>query len=371
MEYNRDDIHILLIEKISGRINLEEEALLDRLIREDAAVADMWRSLQDTFSSPAGREALDPARHQVFIEKVQTSLHQRQRQKVFRSIAYAAAITLFLGSFPLWYHLHRAAPEENETAINPQVRLQLGNGRVISLADDASQTIQLENARLRNSHDTLTYTTAGNNMVNTLIVPPGKQYTLVLSDGSEIRLNAATRISFPFTFTGRKREISISGEAYFKITRDAGRTFIVHTPQSDIEVLGTIFNVNTYCDSSMAVSLIEGAVTVKAGNSTQLLHPGSQAIYTKRDMVISTFDKNETLSWLNGEFFFHDTYLEEIARIISRWYGIKVVLDHPAIMHKRVSGVIDKKKPLRIFLDHLQKTSETTCYYKDNVLHFK
>lgn len=370
MDYNRDDIHILLIEKISGRINAGDEALVDRLIREDAVVADMWRSLQDTFASPAGREVLDPARHQVFIEKVRSSLHQRQRQKIFRNIAYVAAIAVFLGSFPLWYQLRRAVPE-NETVTAPQIRLQLGNGRVISLADGASQTIQVENARLRNSHDTLTYTAAGNNMINTLIVPPGKQYTLVLSDGSEIRLNAATRISFPFTFTGRKREISINGEAYFKIARDAGRTFIVHTPQSDIEVLGTSFNVNTYTDSSTTVSLIEGAVKVKAGNSTQLLHPGSQATYTKRDMVITTFDKNETLSWLNGEFFFHDTHLEEIARIISRWYGIKVVLDHPAIMHKRVSGVIDKKKPLGVFLDHLQKTSETTCYYKDNVLHFK
>lgn len=372
MEYNSEDIHILLIEKISGKISPADEALADRLISEDPAVADMWAALQDTFTTPAGQEALDPVRHEAFIQRVIVSLHgeQRRRQKLFRDIGYAATVLLLL-SVCLFWHQRRQSPEAMLT-FNRDVRLQLSNGRVISLADNTAQSIQLEDALLRNIHDTLTFTASGDGMMNTLIIPPGKDYTLVLSDGSEIRINAATTLSFPFTFKGNKREVRVNGEAYFKIARKAGQPFIVHTPESAIEVMGTSFNVNTYHGGRMTVSLMEGAVKVKAGNEVRTLQPGSQAIYRpQKGMEVKAFDKTEVLAWLNGEYLFHDTPLQEIARVIPRWYGVSVVLDNPAIVNKRFSGVIHKDKPLCIFLEHLQKTSEVRFHYKGNVLHFK
>lgn len=372
MEYNSEDIHILLIEKISGKISPADEALIDRLISEDPAVAGMWATLQDTFATPAGQEALDPARHEAFIQRVTASMHreQRRRQEQFRHTGYAAAVLLLL-IVCLFWRQRRENPDTTLT-FNRDVRLQLSNGRVISLAGNTAQNIQLEDARLRSVHDTLTFTAGGSGMMNTLIIPPGKDYTLVLSDGSEIRINAATTLSFPFTFKGSKREVRVNGEAYFKIARKAGHPFIVHTPQSAIEVIGTSFNVNTYHGERMTVSLMEGAVKIKAGNEVRTLQPGSQAIYNpQKGMEVKAFDKTAVLGWLNGEYLFHDTPLQEIVRVIPRWYGVSVVLDNPAIVNKRFSGVIHKDKPLCIFLEHLQKTSEVRFHYKGNVLHFR
>ena len=373
MEYNSEDIHILLIEKISGDISPADEALVDRLISEDPAIASMWTSLQATFSTPAGREALDPARHELFAEKVMGSLHQVQhrKQQLFRDIGYAATILLLLSVCLLWPELRRRQSGP-VLAANPEVCLQLGNGRVISLGNNSPQSIQLEDAYLRRFHDTLTFTAAGNEMINTLIIPAGKDYTLVLSEGTEIRLNAATTLSFPFSFRGNKREIRVNGEAYFKIGRKAGQPFVVHTPQSVIEVLGTSFNVNTYREGQTTVSLLEGAVKIKAGNEVRTLQPGNQAIYhLETGMEIRAFDKTEVLAWLNGEYLFHDTPLQEITRVIPRWYGVSVVLDNPDIVNKRFSGVIHKSKPLSVFLEHLQKTSELRFHYKGSVLHIK
>lgn len=372
MEYNSEDIHILLIEKISGKISPTDEALVNRLISEDPAVADMWASLRATFATPAGQEVLDPVHDEAFIQKVISSLHQRhrRRQQIFRDIGYAAAVLLLLGVCLFWHQ--RWQSPDTVLTYNRDIRLQLSNGREISLADNIPQSIQVEDAQLRSIHDTLTFTAGGSGMMNTLIIPPGKDYTLVLSDGSEIRINAATTLSFPFAFRGNKREVRVDGEAYFKIARQAGQPFIVHTPQSSIEVLGTSFNVNTYHGERMIVSLMEGAVKIKAGSETRTLQPGNQAIYhPQKGMEVRTFDKIEVLAWLNGEYLFHDTPLQEIARVIPRWYGVSVVLDNPTIVNKRFSGIIHKDKPLCIFLEHLQKTSAVRFYYKDKVLHFK
>ncbi|WP_298731760.1 FecR family protein [uncultured Chitinophaga sp.] len=375
MEYNSEDIHILLIEKISGDINPADEALVDRLIRDDPSIAEAWTALQATFSTPEGREALDPARHEAFAEKVLTTLEQRQRKQRRRyyDIGWAAAILLLLVASLQWPGAQRppSAPAPMPAA-RQEVCLQLGNGRLISLGDNSPQHIPLKDAYLRRFHDTLTFTAAGNKMVNTLIVPPGKDYTLLLSDGTEIRLNAGTTLSFPFSFPDNKREVSINGEAYFRVAKKAGQPFIVYTPQSVIEVLGTSFNVNTYQRQRTTVSLLEGVVKIKAGNDVQLLQPGTQAVcLSHQGMEIRPFNKTETFSWLKGEYLFHDTPLQEIARVIPCWYGVDVVLDHPGIVNKRFSGVIHKNKPLAVFIEHLQRTSGLRFEYKGSVLHIK
>lgn len=364
---------MLLIEKMCGTIDTENEVLIDRLIREEPAIADMWRSLEDIFSTPDGREALDTVRHESFTEKVEESFHRQRRRKIYRrSMGYAAAALLLISVLSWCYRLHSGPVAETSASTDIHVQLQLGNGKMISLDNDSRQTILLGSTRLQHHYDTLTYTASGSGMVNTLVVPPGKQYSLVLSDGTEVRLNAATTLSFPFTFKGRKREVTINGEAYFKIARRAGQPFIVHTPQSTIEVLGTTFNVNAYSSDSMTVSLLDGAVRVKAGKREQLLEPGCQVVcQQQKDMQVKAFDRNEVLSWLSGEYTFHDTQLQNLAGVIARWYGVNVVLDDPAIADKRFSGVIYKKKPLHIFLDQLQKTSEVRTHYSGNELHFK
>ena len=115
-----------------------------------------------------------------------------------------------------------------------------------------------------------------------LNVPRGGEYKLVLSDGTRVHANAESRLTYPVSFTGNKREVYLTGEALFEVAKDTLHPFIVHTPYGIVEVVGTRFNVNTYEKNQTTVTLEEGAVKVyceeKKGTEQKSLSPGEQAV---------------------------------------------------------------------------------------------
>src|SRR5690606_28519622 len=121
----------------------------------------------------------------------------------------------------------------------------------------------------------------------TVSTPRGGQYQLVLTDGSKVWLNAASSIRFPATFTGKERNVEITGEVYFEVAHNAAKPFIVKINTVDIKVLGTSFNVNAYEDeSSMKTTLLEGSIKVSEGNQSVIIVPGEQALVTNSDKFV-------------------------------------------------------------------------------------
>ncbi len=113
---------------------------------------------------------------------------------------------------------------------------------------------------------------------NILEIPVGGEYSLVLSDGSKVWLNSASRLKFPVKFTGGSREVEVTGEAYFEIAKDKSKPFRVRFNNSTVEVLGTHFNVSAYeNDNVQAVTLLEGAVKVLNAENEVRIKPGEQA----------------------------------------------------------------------------------------------
>jgi ferric-dicitrate binding protein FerR (iron transport regulator) len=225
------------------------------------------------------------------------------------------------------------------------IQLELANGQVINLSNNK----MTDNLVMPHIYKTSAPEYA------ILKTPDGKDYTMHLSDGTEVQLNAATTMRFPLSFTGNKREVFINGEAFLKVSPNKDKPFIVHLPHSTVLVLGTEFNVNTYKEERIA--LVTGALKVNG----MLLKPGQEAVAS----VIHTFDETEVLSWRNGKFVFNNTTLEEVCKIIPRIYGISVELDNKTIADKRFSGVIDKNKPIEHVLEALKATNGID-YYSDN-----
>jgi transmembrane sensor len=112
---------------------------------------------------------------------------------------------------------------------------------------------------------------------NTIATPRGGQYQVILPDGTKVWLNAASSLRFPTFFTGKNREVEITGEAYFEVTKNPAMPFKVKTNRAQIEVLGTHFNVMAYDDEKMKTTLLEGAVNISSGNFSARLKPGQQA----------------------------------------------------------------------------------------------
>jgi transmembrane sensor len=179
---------------------------------------------------------------------------------------------------------------------------------------------------------------------NTLSTPRGGQYRLLLPDGSQVWLNAASSISYPTAFTEAERSVTITGEAYFEIVSNATMPFRVriNTPrgQKDVRVLGTHFNVKAYGDeTTVTTTLLEGSVQLLDGgqgpNSGQgasggagtILKPGEQGQWRADGTMQVDPHANieEAVAWKNGLFHFEGADVAEVMRQLSRWYDVDVV----------------------------------------------
>ena len=183
---------------------------------------------------------------------------------------------------------------------------------------------------------------------NTLTTPRGGVYQLSLADGSRVWLNAASSITFPTTFIGAERRVTITGEAYFEVAAQAGKPFKVEANGSLTEVLGTSFNIMSYTDEDvLKTTLVNGSVKVSSGTASVLLHPGQQAIRNQAGMIqVAPADMDEVLSWKNGLISFSGAPLPVVMRRIARWYDVELMYKGK-MPEDNFNGIIDRKLPLK------------------------
>ena len=164
-------------------------------------------------------------------------------------------------------------------------------------------------------------------LYNTLTTPRGGQYQLTLPDGSRVWLDAASSIKYPTAFTGKEREVEMTGEAYFEIAKNTGMPFVVKAGGTTTTVLGTHFNINAYEDErTLITTLLEGSVKFGCGKEEKVLHPGQQAVLNAetRSFTVKEADTYQAVAWKNGQLDFDNKDLPAIMRQISRWYDIDI-----------------------------------------------
>jgi ferric-dicitrate binding protein FerR (iron transport regulator) len=221
--------------------------------------------------------------------------------------------------------------------------LTLANGRQVVLDSLENGIIATQNgSQVRLKNGQLAYAPvagAGPQITyNTISTPPGRQFQLILPDGTRVWLNAASSLTYPTAFAGRERSVRISGEAYFEIARDEQMPFRVNINDAmGIQVLGTRFNVNAYADEAgIRTTLLEGAVRMFSGQNSAVLKPGqtaqvSTAAGTSTIKITGDTDPEKVLAWKNGLFNFENAGLEEVMRQLARWYDIEVVYEQGVV----------------------------------------
>jgi ferric-dicitrate binding protein FerR (iron transport regulator) len=179
---------------------------------------------------------------------------------------------------------------------------------------------------------------------NTLTTPRGRQFQVVLSDGSKVWLNAASSITYPTAFTGTKREVSITGEAYFEIKNDARHPFIVAAEDEKITVLGTHFNVMAYPDEGqMKTTLVEGSVRISRGTEKVVITPGQQASFSPKTghIAVMAVQTPEIIAWVSGKLSLNNLDISAIMRRLARWYNVDVEFEGP-VPQGHFWGVINR-----------------------------
>lgn len=198
--------------------------------------------------------------------------------------------------------------------------------------------------------------------LNTIETPRGGQYKVILPDGTNVWLNAASSLTYPTRFADAERRVTLVGEAYFEVNRQYSPNarkipipFVVEAGIQQVEVLGTHFNVNAYADEpTTKTTLLEGAVRVtdKTGRFSRVLQPGEQCAATGTAFSVLPVDTESVMAWRNNVFYFYRTDLPGILRQIERWYDVEFdPVDMPVDI--RLYGEIGKDKKLSVVLEAL------------------
>ncbi|HWV64882.1 FecR family protein [Chitinophaga sp.] len=375
MEQVQEKIFELYLQHLSGSLSAEEERYVQEMLQHDADFKAQWEQLEAesiTLHTDKYLEQIDSAAVLQQIREERTAHRPATHLKKWMA---AAAVLLLAGS-GVYYFFARTAPVTSPAIAMEQqkqpVRLLLSSGEKVELTKDSgAKTIALNNATLSTSNGTLQYTSA-DTILNTLDVPAGESYKLTLSDGTEVWLNAATRLRFPFHFGRAEREVYVDGEAYFKVAANADKPFVVHTALTSVHVLGTAFNINTYQAGIVKTALVEGSVVTKGKmNERQALQPGIQADYDAgKGFVTSHFDEEEVLSWRSGVYYYHRMPLTTLIATASRFYGIRFVLDKNKEAGQVVTGLMDRNR-LEDFLSDLKTTAHIEYRLSGNEITLK
>ncbi len=300
-----------------------------------------------------------------------------------RWVAAASIVLALAGGAYFWLQQREGQVPEASTVITsedvqaPQTTkamITLADGRTVSLDSIASGMLaqQADVTVTKTADGQIIYSGNTSEMAyNTLTNPKGSQVIdMKLADGSRVWLNAGSSVTFPISFSGNERKVTITGEAYFEVTtlrkpgeKSAFAPFIVQKDNVQVLVKGTHFNINAYDDESeLKVTLLEGRVIVSTGEAAErqeaALEPGKQARYGKNGKiaVASDVDLDEVMAWKNGLFDFSSADIQVIMRQIGRWYDLEVSFEG-AIPQREFSGKIARNTLLSNVLKILEQSN--------------
>lgn len=284
---------------------------------------------------------------------------------------YAAVLFVFLG-FGIYLLNNRNIPKiqaagemVQSTTDNTKATLTIAGKEVILLNDSDGRliTISGNKAISKTKNGELVYnnlenvSSPENSIVNnTLSVPRGGEYQIILSDGTKVWINSASSLSFPAVFKANDRKVTLIGEAYFEVAKNKKMPFLVSANGSLVEVIGTHFNISAYKDDeTVQTTLLEGSVRVINNTKRVILKPNQQAIGGVRDGSLNVKEANteEVMAWKNGYFVFEDVDIQTIMKYLVRWYNVEVTYNGK-ITSQKFGGTFSRSKDVSELLDYLE-----------------
>lgn len=294
------------------------------------------------------------------LSKVESSLREKmfKRKSIwFRKPQYgiAAAIIIFVLSASLYFyrannlannHVQQRVLFENITAGTENAVLELANGEQVLL--DGSTDLSVNNGNIMVGGRRINLQNHGivSTAWNTLRTPNGGQFKVILDDGSTVWLNAGSQLRYPTQFGADNREVELLGEAYFEVSPNPSKPFLVHANDQQIKVLGTGFNIRAYPDNPTRTTLAHGKVRIDQKNATTgysvTLKPGEQVVSAPSGLQHQIADVEQIIAWKNGVFSFKKSNLQAITTELERWYDVEFVFENRSIPTKQITGEISR-----------------------------
>lgn len=336
--------------------NLLEQMVTEALMRDKMETPDVdmeWKRLAARMTTPSAEVKTTSRNEQLKVRFFSI-------RTLWMTIASVAAIAfiIFLISFKLDKatpgSLYEARKQSAEIVVlDEQDHEQVINGNEIKLAS----SVKVER--------------------HTVVVPEGKDMKLILADGTQVWLNANSRLIYPTAFKGKNREVELQGEGYFKVTHDAYHPFIVKAGDMQTSVLGTEFNVNAFDQSNPHVTLVEGSVKVSSvlthKTETQvagkIIVPGEDAVLNEQGkIIVSHVDTDDVACWKDGIQLFNDASLREIVLQLGSWYNVNVVCHDESLLNTHLRYMYNRRNGIEEAIKMLNDISNNKIKLKNNTI---
>ncbi|WP_099290891.1 MULTISPECIES: FecR family protein [unclassified Butyricimonas] len=333
-----------------------------------------------------GKYILEKIRQQErfdYTRAYQKLVHSKKRFLLPAIWKVAAAILLLIGTTTVFYLLRQPEPVTYNddifvSAIKPGERkayLIKHDGEEIELKSER-KIIPERGANIQVDSSGLNYAMSDTvslqeEYYNTLVVPRGGEYNLTLSDGTKVWLNADSELRYPVQFTGDTREVTVIGEAYFDVQKQADKPFIVKTGLGNITVLGTQFNISSYPEKERLITtLVTGKISYSLpGGKNIILSPDQQLTVNKDGTTaLKEVDTHYFTCWKDGIFQFENAKLEDIMDQLARWYDIHVFYTSENVKHLHFSGDLSRFKNIDTFIEMFEKSSDAKLTLKGRTL---
>ncbi|MDR2281882.1 MAG: DUF4974 domain-containing protein [Sphingobacterium sp.] len=353
----KDKLKQLLDKYAEGTCSLKERQVLE-----------LWFEQQEY----KDQQSLSPSDKANLWQQIEANTERHSnpaplKPNYYRWVAAAAIIlSVSVGSYFLSQYQEARDPysQSADIAILPgenKAVLTLSDGRQIALTNNSAETAKDQGVIISKTATGLLQYRLDPNLTigkgyNTIATPRGGQYEVILPDGSQVTLNAESSLRFAVDMHHQpKRIVELRGEGYFHVAKDSKRPFIVRSDQQEIQVLGTIFNLNTYHSSRQLTTLLEGSILI---NQKQKLRPGQQALVEDKQIHVSTVDVNDFVDWKNNSFIFRNERLASIMERVGRWYNVDYTFENNDCRDITFNGEISRYAKVEDILELLKVTSK-------------
>lgn len=326
----------LLAKYLRNELTASEHEQFEAILQQNELYKQTLHSFKDTSRAQQEIDFMSNIDKEDAWEKIMKRKKTKNHYKFFVTASIAATLIFLFSVFwqrsveenQIPFEEQMVKVEYDASPARSQAHLIMSNGRVIDLDGSSKKLTEEGGTYINVEKEEMEYLSAiklpSQGLVyNTLKVPSSGTYRLKLADGTTVWVNSLTELRFPVQFGSRERRVYLSGEAYFEVSKDQSRPFRVVMDGTEVEVLGTQFNVKSY-GKATATTLLEGAVKVLHNKKSIVLVPGQEAKSIDNEIQVNAANVIKATAWKNNIFYFEGEGIREIMDEISRWYNVEI-----------------------------------------------